>query len=118
MGKGKFAQEHVPAHIRHILQAESGCNDGAAFPFLYLALFLLLREERSVGTTIGLWVGLVVLYQIVVGIIIGASIGILAREALKFSKRRHLIDRESMVCRSIIVTHKSARRILTSRNDK
>lgn len=34
VGKGKFAQEHVPAHIRHILQAESGCNDGAAFPFL------------------------------------------------------------------------------------
>lgn len=34
VGKGKFAQDHVPAHIRHILQAESGCNDGAAFPFL------------------------------------------------------------------------------------
>lgn len=34
VGKGKYAQEHVPSHIRHILQAESGCNDGAAFPFL------------------------------------------------------------------------------------
>lgn len=34
VGKGKFAQEHVPAHIRHVLQCESGCNDGAAFPFL------------------------------------------------------------------------------------
>lgn len=34
VGKGKFAQDHVPSHIRHILQAESGCNDGAAFPFL------------------------------------------------------------------------------------
>ena len=97
VGKGKFAQEHVPAHIRHILQAESGCNDGAAFPFLYLALFLLLREERSVGITIGFWVGLVLLYQIVLGILIGSVIGIMARKALKFSKRRHLIDRESMV---------------------
>lgn len=34
VGKGKYAQEHVPSHIRHVLQAESGCNDGAAFPFL------------------------------------------------------------------------------------
>lgn len=31
---GKFADKHVPAHIRHLLSAESGSNDGAAFPFL------------------------------------------------------------------------------------
>ena len=97
VGKGKFAQEHVPAHIRHLLQAESGSNDGAAFPFLYLALFLLLRGERSVGHSIGYWFALVILYQIVLGIIIGALVGILARKLLKFSKRRELIDRESMV---------------------
>ncbi|GAA6013430.1 hypothetical protein JCM10207_008841 [Rhodosporidiobolus poonsookiae] len=97
VGKGKYAQEHVPSHIRHILQAESGCNDGAAFPFLYLALFLLLRNEHSVGHAIGYWVLLVLLYQIVLGCIIGAVVGIVARKLLKFSKRRELIDRESMV---------------------
>ncbi|KAI5481360.1 Cation/H+ exchanger [Pseudohyphozyma bogoriensis] len=97
VGKGKFAQEHVPAHIRHILQAESGSNDGAAFPFLYLAMFLLMRDHHSVGEAIGLWVALVVLYQIVLGIFIGAIVGIIARKLLKFSKRRELIDRESMV---------------------
>ncbi|KAK4051626.1 hypothetical protein OIV83_002766 [Microbotryomycetes sp. JL201] len=97
VGKGKFAQEHVPAHIRHILQAESGSNDGAAFPFLYLALFLLMREDRSVGKAIGSWIYLVLLYQIVLGVIIGAVVGIIARKLLKFSKRRELIDRESMV---------------------
>jgi len=31
------------------------------------------------------------------GIIIGAVVGIVARKMLKFSKRRELIDRESMV---------------------
>ncbi|GAA5872541.1 hypothetical protein JCM1840_004833 [Sporobolomyces johnsonii] len=97
VGKGKYAQEHVPSHIRHILQAESGCNDGAAFPFLYLALFLLLRDHHSVGTSIGYWVLLVLLYQIILGCIIGAAVGIVARKVLKFSKRRELIDRESMV---------------------
>ncbi|GAA5959101.1 hypothetical protein JCM21900_002559 [Sporobolomyces salmonicolor] len=97
VGKGKYAQEHVPSHIRHILQAESGCNDGAAFPFLYLALFLLLRDHHSVGSSIGYWVLLVLLYQIILGCIIGAAVGIAARKVLKFSKRRELIDRESMV---------------------
>ena len=37
------------------------------------------------------------LYQIVLGVIIGAVVGIAARKLLKFSKRRRLIDRESMV---------------------
>ncbi|GAA6037492.1 hypothetical protein JCM8097_008215 [Rhodosporidiobolus ruineniae] len=97
VGKGKYAQEHVPSHIRHILQAESGCNDGAAFPFLYLALFLLLRDHHSVGHAIGYWVLLCLLYQIVLGCIIGAVVGVAARKILKFSKRRELIDRESMV---------------------
>lgn len=91
VGKGKFAQEHVPAHIRHILQAESGSNDGAAFPFLYLALFLLLREEKSVGEAVGLWVALVLLYQIVLGIVIGASVGIVC--VLQSIARRLLICR-------------------------
>ncbi|GJN94505.1 hypothetical protein Rhopal_007587-T1 [Rhodotorula paludigena] len=97
VGKGKYAQEHVPSHIRHILQAESGCNDGAAFPFLYLALFLLLRGEHSVGEAVGYWILLCLLYQIILGTIIGVIVGIVARKLLKFSKRRELIDRESMV---------------------
>lgn len=97
VGKGKYAQKHVPAHLRHLLQAESGCNDGAAFPFLYLAMFILLRHETSLGATIGKWFLLVVLYQIALGILIGSVIGILARKTLKFCKRRSMIDKESMV---------------------
>ncbi|KAH8914409.1 hypothetical protein BT69DRAFT_1072036 [Atractiella rhizophila] len=97
VGRGKFAQEHVPSHLRHLLQCESGSNDGAAFPFLFLALFLLLREDVSVGDTIGQWILLVLLYQIILGTFIGAFIGVMARKIMKFSKRRGLIDRESMV---------------------
>lgn len=50
---GKFADKHVPAHIRHLLSAESGSNDGAAFPFLYIALYLLL--DASPGHAVGEW---------------------------------------------------------------
>lgn len=138
VGKGKFAQEHVPAHIRHVLQAESGSNDGAAFPFLYLALFLLMRDGKSVGDVVGYWVALVLLYQIILGTVIGASVGILyghhlipslfhfrsfthpssirsARKALKFSKRRKLIDRESMVRTVLSTTSKPFQSRLTHR---
>ena len=50
---GKFADKHVPAHIRHLLSAESGSNDGAAFPFLYIAIYLLL--DSSPGHAVGEW---------------------------------------------------------------
>ena len=40
VGKGKFAKR-VPKHLRDLLSAESGCNDGMAFPFIYLAIYLI-----------------------------------------------------------------------------
>jgi NhaP-type Na+/H+ or K+/H+ antiporter len=50
---GKYADKHVPAHIRHLLAAESGSNDGAAYPFLYFALYLTL--DRTTGEAIKDW---------------------------------------------------------------
>lgn len=52
---GPWAEKHVPAHLRHMLMCESGCNDGAAFPFLYLALFLTLNRDNT-GKAIAEWV--------------------------------------------------------------
>jgi len=51
---GKYADKHVPAHLRHLLAAESGCNDGAAFPFLYIALYLITEAPRT-GNAIRDW---------------------------------------------------------------
>lgn len=51
---GKYADKHVPAHLRHLLAAESGCNDGAAFPFLFIALYLI-TDKPSTGTAIKDW---------------------------------------------------------------
>lgn len=51
---GKYADKHVPAHIRHLLAAESGCNDGAAFPFLYMALYLIIHKPDT-GKAIKEW---------------------------------------------------------------
>lgn len=50
---GKYADKHVPAHLRHLLAAESGCNDGAAFPFLFIALYLTI--DPSTGRAISDW---------------------------------------------------------------
>jgi NhaP-type Na+/H+ or K+/H+ antiporter len=50
---GKWADKHVPAHIRHLLAAESGCNDGAAFPFLFISIYLII--DKNTGQAIKDW---------------------------------------------------------------
>jgi NhaP-type Na+/H+ or K+/H+ antiporter len=50
---GKYADKHVPAHLRHLIAAEAGSNDGAAYPFLYFALYLTL--DNTTGDAMKDW---------------------------------------------------------------
>ncbi|CAJ2506881.1 Uu.00g080670.m01.CDS01 [Anthostomella pinea] len=95
VGKGKFAKR-VPKHLRDLLSAESGCNDGMAFPFVYLALYLVQYNLEARGTTFH-WIVYTVLYECVFGAIYGFLIGYIARHGIKFAEKRDLIDRESFL---------------------
>ena len=50
---GKFAIKHVPTNLRRILAAESAANDGLAYPFLSIAIYLTVETNR--GTAIAKW---------------------------------------------------------------
>ncbi|THV06424.1 hypothetical protein K435DRAFT_773360 [Dendrothele bispora CBS 962.96] len=96
---GKYADKHVPAHIRHLLAAESGCNDGAAFPFLYIAIYLII--DKSTGEAVRDWFLLLWLYQVLLGVLIGAALGFAFRYLMKFCQRHDLIDRHSYVAQYV-----------------
>lgn len=145
---GKYADKHVPIHIRHLcvfsffsrygqqahltpgpwgrIASESGCNDGAAFPFLYIALYLIV--DRDTGDAVKdwfllLWLCKVYFYpsfsnfffflhqqltflwylldQVVLGVVIGSLIGFAFRYLMKFCERNNLIDRQSYVAQYI-----------------
>ena len=51
---GKFAQRHVPINLRHLLSAESAANDGLAYPFLTLAIYLTVDNAGS--TAMAHWI--------------------------------------------------------------
>jgi NhaP-type Na+/H+ or K+/H+ antiporter len=93
---GKWADKHVPAHLRHLLAAESACNDGAAFPFLFFALYLMI-DLPSVGNAMRDWFVILWLYQVILGVIIGSFLGFAFRHLMKFCQRHDLIDRHSYV---------------------
>lgn len=105
----------MPAHIRHLLAAESGCNDGAAFPFLYIALYLII--DSGIHVAVRDWFLLLWLCkspvpahrifltiftdQIVFGTVIGVLLGYGFRHLMKFCQRHDLIDRHSYVAQYV-----------------
>ncbi|CAK7275160.1 Na+/H+ antiporter [Sporothrix epigloea] len=95
VGKGKFAKR-VPKHLRDLLSAESGCNDGMAFPFIYLSLYLI-QDKRSPNEVSYHWIVYTILYECIFGAIYGFLIGYIARHGIKFAERHDLIDRESFL---------------------
>lgn len=45
IAKGPFADKFVPRHLREIISAEAGANDGFGFPFLMLAVYLIRHAD-------------------------------------------------------------------------
>ena len=95
VGKGKFAKR-VPKHLRDVLSAESGCNDGMAFPFIYLSLYLI-RYHLEGKEVVFHWVCLTILYECVFGAVYGFLVGYIGRHLIKTADRHAVIDRESFL---------------------
>ncbi|CEL08771.1 Putative Sodium ion/proton exchanger (Eurofung) [Aspergillus calidoustus] len=95
VGKGKFAKR-VPRHLRDLLSAESGCNDGMAFPFIYLSYYILHYRPDTNEVALH-WFCITILYECIFGAIFGFTIGYVARHAIRFAERKQLIDRESFL---------------------
>lgn len=104
--KGRFAEKHVPLHVRNIIVAESGANDGLGFPFLFMAMYLILRHSpdnpvHTIGGAIGQWFYNIILYQICFSIVLGIIIGYAARKTLKYAETKDLIDHDNFLAYGI-----------------
>lgn len=95
VGKGKFAKR-VPKHLRDLLSAESGCNDGMAFPFVYLASYLI-RYRPDASKVAYHWICYTVLYECLFGAVYGVIVGYAARRLIRYAHEKDLIDRESFL---------------------
>lgn len=95
VGKGKFAKR-VPKHLRDLLSAESGCNDGMAFPFVYLAIYIIRYRHEPNHVALH-WFCYTILYECVFGAVYGVIVGYIARRAIRYAHEKDLIDRESFL---------------------
>jgi NhaP-type Na+/H+ or K+/H+ antiporter len=83
----------VPKRIRDLLSAESGCNDGVSFPFLYIGLNLI--NKSTAGGVFKEWFLITILYQCTVGILLGTALGFMFNWLYKFTSGRQMMGRAS-----------------------
>jgi len=99
---GQYALTHVPTNLRRILSAESAANDGLAYPFLSISIYLTLESSR--GTAIGKWFLVGWLYEVILGTVLGAVLGTLFCRLMKIAYRTG-IHRPPIICRTVPSTH-------------
>ncbi|CAL3972375.1 unnamed protein product [Diplocarpon coronariae] len=95
LSKSHFS-ERVPKRLRHLLSAESACNDGISFPFLYVGL-VALNYPHDAGEAVKEWFLITVLWQCLFGLVSGIVIGRIANRLLRFSDTRDYISQPSFV---------------------
>lgn len=101
---GNFAIKNVPMRLRHLLSAESAANDGLAYPFLTIAIYLTVDATKR--EAIGHWVLVGCLYQVVLGVFVGvllARTGVFFPDGVLPSARTH---RPTVLCHAIpLISH-------------
>lgn len=80
----------VPKRIKDMLSAESGVNDGTAFPFLFAGLVLLTKD--SAGEAVKEWFLITILWQCCFGLLTGLILGTAANRVLRISSKSGFMD--------------------------
>lgn len=102
---GSFAKQHIPVHLRFIVSAESGINDGSVFPFVYLVYLLLspLASRESTATFVGHYIVVALLYKVVLPIVIGYVIGFAAGKLTNFVRGKGWMQNDSLIAQSFVL---------------
>ena len=85
----------VPKRVRHMLSAESACNDGVSFPFLYVGIFSAIKV--SAGPAVKDWFLITLLWQCIFGLTLGLVIGYVSNRVLRLSYSNKYITESSLL---------------------
>lgn len=96
---GKFAEEHVPMHLRNLINIESGGNDACVLPLFFLPIYATLDTAPYV--TFFHWFLDILCFKCFGAVALGILTGFCAKKGLILSKTYNLIDHESFLAFSI-----------------
>ncbi|QIN78390.1 sodium:proton antiporter [Rubrobacter marinus] len=98
---GGLAEKNLPARLRHTLSAESGFNDGLAYPFVLLPILLLARPP---GEALSHWLTHTLVWEVVAAMIFGGLVGYGAGELVEWAEARETIGESSFLVYTIALS--------------
>ncbi|MFC7007960.1 cation:proton antiporter domain-containing protein [Halalkalicoccus salilacus] len=98
---GPIAERHIPGRIRRFLSAESGANDGGAYPFVLLAILVLTRPT---GVALTEWFTYTLPWEVGGALLLGLAIGALVGWLERWTSERELLDHTSVLTVTITMT--------------
>ncbi|PBK89575.1 Sodium/hydrogen exchanger [Armillaria gallica] len=97
---GNFALKHVPVNLRHMLSAEAAANDGLAYPFLSISIYLTVESSKRVAVEKWLIIGWLCMFFIP----LTRSVGLTFSWLMKASLQKGYIDHESYIAQYLALT--------------
>jgi NhaP-type Na+/H+ or K+/H+ antiporter len=91
---GRIAERDLPLRLRNVLSAESGANDGLAYLFVFLPIFLLTYPT---GEALTQWVYNTLLREVIGGAAFGFIIGYGSGYILRYAESRRAIGMTSFL---------------------
>ncbi|MGB3518599.1 MAG: cation:proton antiporter [Elainellaceae cyanobacterium] len=106
---GIVAEDNLPTRVRHIISAESGSNDGLAYPLVLLCILFLEQAGTAseIGSGAGIWLYWfthVIVAEVGGAIVFGLLAGYAAGQLLKWSERQKLIENTSFIAYSLALS--------------
>ncbi|MGI8644198.1 MAG: cation:proton antiporter, partial [Thermomicrobiales bacterium] len=98
---GQVAKLNLPAAVRHTISAESGFNDGLAYPFVFLPILLLTRPNGEAWRE---WLTRTVLWEVIGAALVGVLLGIVAGFLVRWVKAKHLAEQTSILAVTIALS--------------
>lgn len=98
---GVVANRNLPRRLRHIISAESGANDGLAYPFVFLPLLMLTRPP---GDALFHWVVRTIVWEVGMAVVVGAVLGYGAGRLLDWAEQKKTIEEKSFLGYTIALT--------------
>jgi len=98
---GKVAEQNLPERLRHLLSAESGSNDGLAYPLVLLPILLMTRPEATVWSA---WLTGSVLKQVGGAIVLGIVIGLASGYGFRKAEAFHAMEKTSFLAYTLALS--------------
>lgn len=98
---GTLAEEHIPGTVRNVLTAESGANDGLAYPLVFLPILVLEHAPRRAIAT---WVADTLVWEVGAAVVAGALIGAVSGWIERAASEHAFLEDTSMLSVTVALT--------------